>query len=49
VVEDFAARVVCVVLDAAPGDQTVIGNFQQQDTHVVYDLQNNLLSFAPAS
>ncbi|KAK3128669.1 hypothetical protein QOZ80_6BG0464970 [Eleusine coracana subsp. coracana] len=48
VFEDRAARVMCVVLDAAPGDQTVIGNFQQQDTHVVYDLRNNLLSFAPA-
>ncbi|KAJ1258524.1 hypothetical protein BS78_10G082100 [Paspalum vaginatum] len=48
VFEDLAARVMCVVLDAAPGDQTVIGNFQQQNTHVVYDLQNDRLSFAPA-
>lgn len=48
VFEDYAARVMCVVLDAAPGDQTVIGNFQQQNTHVAYDLRNNLLSFAPA-
>uniref|UniRef100_A0A0A9HRQ9 Peptidase A1 domain-containing protein n=1 Tax=Arundo donax TaxID=35708 RepID=A0A0A9HRQ9_ARUDO len=39
---------MCVVLDAAPGEQTVIGNFQQQNTHVVYDLENDLLSFAPA-
>ncbi|KAG0513375.1 hypothetical protein BDA96_10G096600 [Sorghum bicolor] len=48
VFEDLAARVMCVVLDAAPGDQTVIGNFQQQNTHVVYDLENDWLSFAPA-
>ncbi|CAL5043936.1 unnamed protein product [Urochloa decumbens] len=49
VFEDLAARVMCVVLDAAPGgEQTVIGNFQQQNTHVVYDLENDRLSFAPA-
>ncbi|KAL6606853.1 hypothetical protein ACP70R_042506 [Stipagrostis hirtigluma subsp. patula] len=48
VFEDYGARVMCVVLDAAPGEQTVIGNFQQQNTHVVYDLENDLLSFAPA-
>ncbi|CAO1947734.1 unnamed protein product [Urochloa humidicola] len=48
VFEDHDARVMCVVLDAAPGEQTVIGNFQQQDTHVVYDLENDRLSFAPA-
>ncbi|KAK1603683.1 hypothetical protein QYE76_027356 [Lolium multiflorum] len=46
--EDHAARVMCLVLDAAPGDQTVIGNYQQQNTHVVYDLGNDVLSFAPA-
>lgn len=48
VFEDLGARVMCVVLDAAPGEQTVIGNFQQQNTHVVYDLENDRLSFAPA-
>ncbi|KAF8660864.1 hypothetical protein HU200_057454 [Digitaria exilis] len=48
VFEDIAAGVMCMVLDAAPGEQTVIGNFQQQNTHVVYDLENNRLSFAPA-
>jgi hypothetical protein len=48
VFEDHAARVMCLVLDAAPGDQTVIGNYQQQNTHVVYDLGNDVLSFAPA-
>ncbi|CAN6202146.1 unnamed protein product [Urochloa humidicola] len=48
VFEDLAARVMCVVLDAAPGEHTVIGNFQQQNTHVVYDLENDRLSFAPA-
>ncbi|AQL01195.1 aspartic proteinase nepenthesin-1 [Zea mays] len=48
VFEDLGARVMCIVLDAAPGEQTVIGNFQQQNTHVVYDLENDRLSFAPA-
>ncbi|KAF0902607.1 hypothetical protein E2562_018100 [Oryza meyeriana var. granulata] len=48
VFEDYGARVMCVVLDAAPGDQAVIGNYQQQNTHVVYDLENDMLSFAPA-
>ncbi|PUZ61707.1 hypothetical protein GQ55_4G299100 [Panicum hallii var. hallii] len=48
VLEDLGARVMCVVLDAAPGEQAVIGNFQQQNTHVVYDLENDRLSFAPA-
>jgi hypothetical protein len=47
VFEDLGARVMCVVLDAAPGEQAVIGNFQQQNTHVVYDLENDRLSFAP--
>lgn len=48
VFEDYGARVMCVVLDAAPGDQTFIGNYQQQNTHVVYNLENDVLSFAPA-
>uniref|UniRef100_A0A0E0L965 Peptidase A1 domain-containing protein n=1 Tax=Oryza punctata TaxID=4537 RepID=A0A0E0L965_ORYPU len=48
VFEDYAARVLCVVLDAAAGEQIVIGNYQQQNTHVVYDLENDMLSFAPA-
>uniref|UniRef100_A0ACD5XY90 Uncharacterized protein n=1 Tax=Avena sativa TaxID=4498 RepID=A0ACD5XY90_AVESA len=48
VFEDHGARVLCLVLDAAPGDQTVIGNYQQQNTHVVYDLDSDVLSFAPA-
>ena len=48
VFEDHGARVLCLVLDAAPGDQTVIGNYQQQNTHVVYDLDKDVLSFAPA-
>ncbi|KAG8077080.1 hypothetical protein GUJ93_ZPchr0006g43309 [Zizania palustris] len=48
VFEDYGARVMCVVLDAAAGDQTVIGNYQQQNTHVMYDLEKDVLSFAPA-
>uniref|UniRef100_A0A0D9WN47 Peptidase A1 domain-containing protein n=1 Tax=Leersia perrieri TaxID=77586 RepID=A0A0D9WN47_9ORYZ len=50
VFEDHAARVMCVVLDAAAGGEqiAVIGNYQQQNTHVVYDLESDTLSFAPA-
>ncbi|KAF7100156.1 hypothetical protein CFC21_101694 [Triticum aestivum] len=48
VFEDHGARVMCLVLDAAAGEQTVIGNYQQQNTHVVYDLGRDVLSFAPA-
>ncbi|CAO2184416.1 unnamed protein product [Urochloa humidicola] len=29
-------------------DMTIIGNFQQQNLHVLYDLANNKLSFVPA-
>ncbi|CAN6289626.1 unnamed protein product [Urochloa humidicola] len=29
-------------------DLTIIGNYQQQNAHILYDLANNKLSFAPA-
>jgi hypothetical protein len=28
---------------------TIIGNFQQQNTHIVYDLHANKMNFEPAS
>ncbi|GJN31305.1 hypothetical protein PR202_gb19687 [Eleusine coracana subsp. coracana] len=30
------------------GALTIIGNYQQQNMHVLYDLPNNMLSFVPA-
>ncbi|KAK1620876.1 hypothetical protein QYE76_026393 [Lolium multiflorum] len=45
-----ANALLCVViLSAGDLDITVIGNFQQQNTHIVYDLQANKMNFAPAS
>ncbi|KAF7062242.1 hypothetical protein CFC21_068867 [Triticum aestivum] len=39
----------CVVIHAAgESGMTGIGNFQQQNTHVVYDLESNKLVFVPA-
>ncbi|KAF8653815.1 hypothetical protein HU200_061938 [Digitaria exilis] len=37
------------IQEDAPGrEETIIGNFQQQNLHVLYDLANNKLSFVPA-
>ncbi|XP_047078346.1 aspartic proteinase nepenthesin-1-like [Lolium rigidum] len=45
-----AGALLCVViLSAGDLDMTIIGNFQQQNTHIVYDLQANKMNFAPAS
>ncbi|GJN33825.1 hypothetical protein PR202_gb22451 [Eleusine coracana subsp. coracana] len=38
---------LCLVMGPA-GDVTVIGSFQQQNFHMLYDLKNSLLSFVPA-
>ncbi|EMS64337.1 Aspartic proteinase nepenthesin-1 [Triticum urartu] len=44
-----AGRELCVVISSAgKSDQTTIGNFQQQNTHIVYDLESNKMVFAPA-
>ncbi|TVU47268.1 hypothetical protein EJB05_06861, partial [Eragrostis curvula] len=45
--EDAGASVICLAINSG-GDTTVIGNYQQQNMHVLYDLANNMLSFAPA-
>lgn len=47
VFEDHGMLVMCLVLDAMVGDQTVIGNYQE-NTQVVYDLCRDVLPFAPA-
>jgi hypothetical protein len=41
---------LCLVIDSSGVDDgfTIIGNFQQQNTHIVYDLEANKMSFAPA-
>ncbi|KAF7062243.1 hypothetical protein CFC21_068868, partial [Triticum aestivum] len=40
---------LCVVVNSAGEDsRSLIGNFQQQNTHVVYDLEHNMLLFVPA-
>ncbi|KAM0845137.1 hypothetical protein ACQ4PT_056585 [Festuca glaucescens] len=40
---------LCVVIDSSGDDDfTIIGNFQQQNTHIVYDLNANKMIFLPA-
>ncbi|KAM3262118.1 hypothetical protein ACQJBY_052670 [Aegilops geniculata] len=39
----------CLVINSADeSSPTIIGNFQQQNTHIVYDLEKNKLVFVPA-
>ncbi|KAF0909668.1 hypothetical protein E2562_000028 [Oryza meyeriana var. granulata] len=46
-VEDAGNSFVCLAIN--DGDETsIIGNFQQQNMHVLYDLQNSKLSFVAA-
>uniref|UniRef100_A0A0D9VTD6 Peptidase A1 domain-containing protein n=1 Tax=Leersia perrieri TaxID=77586 RepID=A0A0D9VTD6_9ORYZ len=45
-VEDAGNSIVCLAI--LEGETTIIGNFQQQNMHVLYDLQNSRLSFVPA-
>lgn len=37
-------NITCLAVNAG-GDLTIIGNYQQQNLHVLYDLANSLLSF----
>ncbi|KAL6901984.1 hypothetical protein ACP4OV_004860 [Aristida adscensionis] len=46
--EDAGASYTCVAVMASELNMTIIGNFQQQNMHVLYDLANNKLSFVPA-
>jgi hypothetical protein len=41
-------KLLCMIFDGQGGDLTLIGNFQQQNMHIVYDVQNGKLFFAPA-
>jgi hypothetical protein len=38
----------CIAIESSGGDITIIGNYQQQNMHVLYDLAGNTLSFVPA-
>ncbi|CAN6320193.1 unnamed protein product [Urochloa humidicola] len=38
----------CLAVNGGGGDMTTIRNYQQQKTHVLYDLANNQLAFVPA-
>ncbi|BAF11857.1 aspartic proteinase nepenthesin-1 [Oryza sativa Japonica Group] len=46
-VEDAGSSILCLAIIEG-GEVTTIGNFQQQNMHVLYDLQNSKLSFVPA-
>uniref|UniRef100_A0ACD5ZKY7 Uncharacterized protein n=1 Tax=Avena sativa TaxID=4498 RepID=A0ACD5ZKY7_AVESA len=39
---------LCLVLGSSGNRKTIIGNFQQQNMHIVYDLEANKLVFVPA-
>ncbi|KAF8683936.1 hypothetical protein HU200_044883 [Digitaria exilis] len=39
---------MCIAIFSSGGDMTTIGNYQQQNLHVLYDLAGNKLSFVPA-
>jgi hypothetical protein len=38
----------CIAMLPSGGNTTIIGNYQQQNMHVLYDLAGNTLSFVPA-
>lgn len=49
--DDAGVSLTCLVIaiaDKDTADMTIIGNYQQQNMHVLYDLANNMLSFVPA-
>ncbi|CAN6199252.1 unnamed protein product [Urochloa humidicola] len=48
VVEDAAARVACLGMVSARG-MSVLGSMQQQNMHVLYDIERGVLSFEPAN
>ncbi|KAL5219416.1 hypothetical protein ABZP36_020100 [Zizania latifolia] len=46
-IEGEGSTRICLAISEG-NDTTIIGNFQQQNMHVLYDLQNSKLSFVPA-
>ncbi|GJN31304.1 hypothetical protein PR202_gb19686 [Eleusine coracana subsp. coracana] len=45
--QDAGVSITCLAVNSG-GAMTIIGNYQQQNMHVLYDLANNKLSFVPA-
>ncbi|CAM0872944.1 unnamed protein product [Alopecurus aequalis] len=44
--QEAGRNITCLAVNAG-GDLTIIGNYQQQNLHVLYDLANSMLSFVP--
>ncbi|CAL4914127.1 unnamed protein product [Urochloa decumbens] len=47
-IEDGGQSNMCIAALSSDGGMTIIGNYQQQNLHVLYDLAGNKLSFVPA-
>ncbi|PKU82571.1 Aspartic proteinase nepenthesin-1 [Dendrobium catenatum] len=47
-VRDGGGSVVCLAILQGSEDLSLFGNFQQQNMHIVYDVQEGKISFAPA-
>ncbi|TKV96442.1 hypothetical protein SEVIR_9G428700v4 [Setaria viridis] len=47
-IEEGGQSNMCIAVMSSGGDMTIIGNYQQQNLHVLYDLAGNKLSFVPA-
>jgi Xylanase inhibitor N-terminal/Xylanase inhibitor C-terminal len=45
--EDQSSRELCLVMISSGDTSTIIGNFQQQNIHILYDLKNEKMSFVP--
>ncbi|CAL4914123.1 unnamed protein product [Urochloa decumbens] len=46
--DDGGQSNMCIAALSSGGGMTIIGNYQQQNLHVLYDLAGNKLSFVPA-
>ncbi|KAF3320623.1 aspartic proteinase nepenthesin-2 [Carex littledalei] len=46
--QDPSTGTICLVMGKSLDGSTIIGNFQQQNFHILYDLEGGRLSFAPA-
>ncbi|KAG2552366.1 hypothetical protein PVAP13_9KG422500 [Panicum virgatum] len=46
--DDGGRSNMCIAIMSSGGGMTIVGNYQQQNLHVLYDLAGNNLSFVPA-
>ncbi|KAJ3700280.1 hypothetical protein LUZ61_003985 [Rhynchospora tenuis] len=46
--EDRSSQELCLVMISSGDTSTIIGNYQQQNMHILYDIQNEKISFIPA-